>query len=110
MKVRRQRPLGPLDSRNPAPRRRHGMAPAEVAAMLRAQGYRCAICGSADWGDISPSIDHSHAHCPGTYGCRLCVRGLLCKRCNNGLASFLDDPGSLRRAADYIERTDRWRR
>ncbi|HXH06003.1 MAG TPA: endonuclease domain-containing protein [Vicinamibacterales bacterium] len=107
---RRQRPLGPLDSRNPMPRRRHGLAPADIDALLRSQGYGCAICGTRDPGDVSWNIDHDHRHCAGMYGCELCVRGLLCRSCNTGLGNFRDDRGRLASAAAYLERAERARR
>ena len=78
----RQRVLGPTDSRAPNRRKAHGLAVAERDALAALQGGLCAIC-------LQPSdrlqIDHDHRHCPGTEGCRLCIRGLLCPKCNSGL-------------------------
>jgi hypothetical protein len=83
----RQRPLGPFDSRNPIRRRRHGLTSAERDALFALQGGRCAIC-------LAPSneleVDHDHRCCPGPEGCRRCVRGLLCPRCNSGLGLITD--------------------
>lgn len=77
----RQRVLGPTDSRAPVRRRAHGLTPDETDALFRLQGYRCAICGR-----VEPlQVDHDHRHCPGQTGCRQCVRGGLCHRCNSGL-------------------------
>jgi hypothetical protein len=53
-------------------------------------------------------VDHDHscknAGC-GAYSCGQCVRGFLCGHCNTGLGLFIDTPGALRAAADYL---DRW--
>jgi hypothetical protein len=78
----RQRPLGPSDSRNPVQRRQHGLTPAERVHLSRVQGGACAICGRTG---IPLHVDHDHRHCPGKEGCRRCVRGLLCNRCNSAL-------------------------
>lgn len=78
----RQRILGPTDPRSPVRRRAHGLTPAELDALKARQGGRCAIC-------LRPSrrlqVDHDHRHCPGREGCRQCVRGLLCGRCNSAV-------------------------
>jgi hypothetical protein len=85
--MRRQRILGPSDSRAPLPRTAHGLTPAEQAMLLVAQGGACAICGRLG---ERLQVDHDHRHCPGKEGCRHCVRGALCPRCNTALGRFGD--------------------
>lgn len=96
-----QRPLGPEDSRNPTPRTRHGLRPAEIEAIVAAQGGGCAICGRTD---RALQVDHDHRHHPGTYGCRLCVRGMLCPVCNGLLRMIGDDPAIADAAGAYLRR------
>lgn len=88
-----------------APRKRHGLEPARVEALLLRQGSRCAICRTpqADEPGRRLAVDHDHAHCPGKTGCPECVRGLLCIHCNNILRSAKDDLAILRRAITYLE-------
>jgi hypothetical protein len=78
--------------------RKYGLSLVEFAELLKAQGGRCAICGSTDWGKTGgsvrqwPNVDHDHATGQ--------VRGLLCDRCNRGLGYFGDSAellGRLRR-------------
>jgi hypothetical protein len=78
----RQRSLGPNDSRNPVRRRAHGLTADERDALRAYQGGLCAICQEPN---AVLAVDHDHRHCPGKEGCRQCVRGLLCQRCNAGL-------------------------
>lgn len=61
--------------------------------------------GTASWGKRRPLlvVDHDHACCPNT-SCGRCVRGLICTTCNTALGLMRDDPGALRRLAEYIER------
>lgn len=40
----------------------------------------CGICGKP-----SKHLDHDHACCPSRSGCRNCIRGGLCHRCNLGV-------------------------
>jgi hypothetical protein len=77
--MRRQRVLGPTDSRAPSRRKAHGITPAERDYLEELQGGACAICGRVG---LRLELDHDHRHCPGRLGCRQCVRGLLCGRCN----------------------------
>ena len=83
----RQRVLGPWDSRAPSRRRTHGLTADERDALFALQGGACAICGRTG----EPlEVDHDHRHCPGPVGCRACVRGLCCGRCNTALGKLGD--------------------
>lgn len=85
--MRRQRVLSSTDSRAPQRRSAHGLTADEREALFRFQGGACAICGRLG----EPlQVDHDHRHCPGSTGCRQCVRGALCPRCNGGLGKFGD--------------------
>lgn len=85
-------------------KRRHNMTPDEFAERLREQDGKCAGCGEA-W-DEQFHVDHDHACCPTEFGCGDCVRGLLCRPCNQGLGLLNDDPQRLRRLATYLEGSD----
>jgi hypothetical protein len=67
----------------------------EFDAMLAAQGCVCKICVGPPVGKKRLSIDHDHA--------TNTVRGLLCDRCNVGLAQFQENPKLLLKAAEYLE-------
>lgn len=84
--------------------RRHGIGKTGVDEILAAQGGGCAICGVL-YEDVPGkrlAMDHDHAHHPGKIGCPLCVRGMLCNRCNNIIRLCDDDPELLQRAIDYL--------
>jgi hypothetical protein len=83
----RQRVLGPTDSRAPVRRKAHGLTANEIDALIDLQGGLCAVCGRAGQ---RLQIDHDHRHCPGRTGCRHCVRGMLCPRCNTALGQIGD--------------------
>ena len=55
--------------------------------MVLVQRGLCAICGRPGQ---RLQVDHDHRHCPGRMGCRRCVRGLLCGRCNTALGQLGD--------------------
>ncbi len=64
--------------------------------MLEAQGGRCAICRTMDWGPLGPCMDHNHkTHV---------VRGILCSNCNAGIGCFGDNPETIRAAIKYLEK------
>lgn len=74
--------------------RSYGLTQEDFESMKLAQGNKCAICGSTDWGRPSPSIDHDHKTGK--------VRGLLCNRCNRALGLAEDSPLLLIKMAKYL--------
>lgn len=105
---RRDRRPGPWDE--PSTRvGKHGLSGADIASMVRQQGGRCVACG----GPLDePQVDHDHRlaarhdHLE-RYGCPLCVRGLIDRRCNSILGFADDSPERLRAVADYVEEARR---
>lgn len=84
-------------------RRTYGLEPDQYATILDEQGGLCAICGEPETavnhhGPLSLAVDHNHK--TGT------VRGMLCRKCNQGIGLFSDNPTRLRMAADYLERAN----
>jgi hypothetical protein len=77
-------------------KKRYGISIEEYDALLEAQDGVCAICGGGTNGKVDQfCVDHDHES--GV------VRGLLCNKCNVGLANFKDDNNLLRNAARYLE-------
>lgn len=83
------------NARNSAYKSVYGITLADKDALFAAQGKVCAICKTTKFGKRSPHTDHCHKTGK--------VRGVLCARCNRGLAYFRDDPELFRAAADYLE-------
>lgn len=84
-------------------KRLYGIAYADYALMLEAQGGVCAICKrpetSVQDGKIRfLSVDHCHS----TGAVAEAVRGLLCMNCNSAIGRLGDDPDMLDRAAAYL--------
>lgn len=75
--------------------RRYGLNTLTYGLILQKQGQSCAICGERAAADRRLEVDHDHATNR--------IRGLLCSKCNNGLARFRDDPNLLRIAIDYLQ-------
>lgn len=105
---KRQRPLDAFGEGLPPQRRRHGLTPGEQAALLRAQGYVCAVCGTTDPGsgwviEHDHDLAATHRH-PVDRGCRFCIRGVTCGSCNSMLAFAHDRPEVLEAGAAYIRR------
>jgi|SRR5208282_4618848 len=84
--------------------RRHGMTD-EIFSQLFAKG--CAICHRPF--TESPHVDHDHSHCSGRFGCERCLRGLLCKFCNNGFVYAIESNPELRKfvAPEILEYIDK---
>jgi|SRR6185312_1974714 len=87
----------------------YGITTAQFDAMLVAQSGRCAICRVDHAGQPTRfCVDHDHRCCPGSRSCGKCIRGLLCRKCNVGIAQ-LGDAGreaeeALASALAYVSR------
>lgn len=78
---------------------KYGLTEEAFAAIKVAQEDRCALC--RDPFGKEAFVDHDHACCPGQRSCGECVRGILCRKCNQGLGMFNDNPDLLVAAAMY---------
>lgn len=86
---------------------KYGLEPSDIVRMSEEQDGLCAICPRV-LGEPDPEtgktvrvcIDHNHLTNE--------VRGLLCDPCNKALGMFKDDPERCRKAADYLEGSQRW--
>jgi hypothetical protein len=58
---------------------------------------RCAVCSSEAEDHHGLVIDHCHD--------RGVIRGLLCQGCNLALGAVKDAPDTLRKLADYLEKS-----
>ena len=74
---------------------KYGMTPQDYEEMRKEQDDKCTICKKSP--DYRLVVDHDHRTGK--------VRGLLCHGCNS-LVSFLDIPGRVPAAIEYLERTD----
>lgn len=80
-------------------RNKYNLTPKQYDDMLELQNNQCAICGKSPMENKKRlSVDHCHK--------TKRVRGLLCYRCNTGLASFKDDGSLLYTAHKYIARAE----
>lgn len=84
---------------------RYKVSRVDYDAMWANQDGLCAGCGTGLLTlNRAPHVDHDHSCCSGKIACGKCVRGLLCSRCNIVLGQARDNPDTLRRLADYLER------
>ena len=77
-------------------KQQYGLTPEQYDSMYAAQGGKCAICGRHQ-STLTKGLAVDHDHESGK------VRSLLCGLCNTALGNMNDDPGLLRKAADYLE-------
>jgi hypothetical protein len=78
--------------------KKYGLTPDDYDVLLAAHGGRCWIClKEPKPGGRRLHVDHDHR--------TKRVRGILCWKCNTGLANFNDSRGIMRKAADYLEST-----
>lgn len=78
----------------------YGINRADWTRMYCEQSGGCALCGEPD----GLVIDHDHACCGATRGCKACIRGLLCDFCNRVLGRIEQKPELAARFADYLAR------
>ena len=78
----------------------HDITEEEYRSLLESQGGVCAICQNPPrTGRLV--VDHDHT-CHKPWGCRKCIRGLICITCNSGLGKLGDDIAGLERALTYL--------
>ena len=77
---------------------RYGITLEKQANRLEAQGGKCGICKTSDFGERGPHTDHCHK--TGVF------RGVLCFRCNAGLGSFRDNTEFLEAAIKYLQQAE----
>ena len=70
----------------------------EVYLEMMAKG--CEVCGSME----NLCIDHDHSCCSGKSSCGECIRGVLCRSCNQAEGFLKSNPELARKLADYLER------
>jgi hypothetical protein len=75
-------------------RLRYGLEPAQHAALLVAQGGRCAVCRGSG-GQRGLAVDHDHS--TGR------VRGLLCSACNSAIGLLRERAENFERAVAYLK-------
>lgn len=77
---------------------RYGLTPAQYRSLYTKQDGKCFLCKTRPPGGpgqrVALFVDHDHKSGR--------VRKLLCRRCNNGLGAFQDDPVLLARAIEYL--------
>lgn len=83
--------------------KKFGISEKWYISKLEEQGGVCAICEHPETairqGKLLPlAVDHDHINGK--------LRGLLCHSCNRAIGSLRDDPNTIRKAADYVEK---WR-
>lgn len=74
---------------------KYGLTPAQLAALIEAQGNRCAICGGERNGP-GTRLHIDHCHDTGK------VRGMLCTKCNTAIGLLDDDPTRAEQVARYL--------
>jgi hypothetical protein len=78
--------------------RRYGISPDDLKKLFETRGESCEICQVVFTSSVKERrcVDHCHT--------TQLVRGVLCARCNAGLANLRDSPVICRAAADYLAR------
>ena len=84
--------------------KRYGITMEQFESLLELQRGKCAICKGKFWDEVSsPHIDHDHTCCNEQQkSCGKCIRGLLCRGCNQILGCAKDDIETLKAAMNYL--------
>jgi len=78
-------------------KRRYGMTPDDVKALLESQGGVCALCQKAlEWPAEKRTTHVDHCHDTGR------VRGILCNKCNTSIGAGRDKPEFIKRLIAYL--------
>ena len=88
--------------------RAHHLSQQGYDAILLKQEGVCPVCKrplikTVGRSGETPSIDHNHSCCPGTFSCGECIRGILHLKCNAALGGLDDNSVICRNAAEYLD-------
>jgi hypothetical protein len=98
-------------ARNAQLKYKFGITAEDYNLIKKSQGGVCAICegvsdtrrrGTVDGKNVEMSLAVDHNHKTGK------VRGLLCTGCNTSLGKFKDNPALLRKAIQYLEKSEEY--
>ncbi len=84
--------------------RQYGLDEGDYGKLYEAQNGVCAICQRANGATRKLSVDHDHKCCSGGVSCGYCVRGLLCRPCNDMLGHARDSWEFFARAIRYLQK------
>lgn len=76
----------------------NGVLTDEVIRLMKEQNNLCGICNKPEVHDRRLALDHCHVTGK--------IRGLLCHRCNVGLGNFDDNLEGIRKAYEYLLRSE----
>lgn len=79
-------------------KRSYGLSVEQYEQMIRNQDGLCAICKESPKNKQRKQFYVDHNHETGN------IRGLLCGTCNSAIGLMQENPDSLRRAAEYLEK------
>ena len=96
------RPELTADMKNRAMWRNYRRTYEDYDRVLLEQGGHCASCDALPHENMRLAWDHDHTCCPGKVTCGVCVRGLLCTKCNLLLGKL--ELGLLDGIFEYLER------
>lgn len=82
---------------------RYNISEQEYYQLLEDQNGVCAICGRENYDGRRLDVDHDHSCCSGEKSCGMCVRGLLCGKCNKAIGALSDSIELLKSAITYLE-------
>lgn len=84
---------------------RHSISYERVLACLQSQHFNCASCKTPLVLDNPKMvhIDHDHSCCTGRQSCGMCIRGILCFKCNIALGMVDDEIDKLQCLIHYLE-------
>jgi hypothetical protein len=74
----------------------------QLEALYKKQKGKCAICHKP-FTRKENCVDHDHACCAKEKSCGKCVRGLLCRSCNNGISFLKESEEVMRSAIAYLK-------
>ena len=84
--------------------RNFNITQARYDALLAEQGGGCKVCGTKEPGGMGAfHVDHDHSCCPDKKCCGKCIRGLLCRRCNDMLGKVEDSIEVLQEMIAYLQ-------